>query len=169
VAWETTVGPNSYPQTQPGCDPVNHKYIGGTKPSYINANCTLSPLYRPHRLCRLSAALFSGAAILLPTARFYCANLLGNAGRPPQPRSWHEMVNVDFSATRTSPIPSHFGEFQRPVPGGGSSNIFNHSNFLPTRAACWRGKSVTPQGQITTNGFMEPWRTQPSWTCSCIE
>jgi len=28
------------PDRIPGCDPVNHNYIGGTSPSYINLNAT---------------------------------------------------------------------------------------------------------------------------------
>src|SRR5258708_28298513 len=31
------------PNRIPGCDPVNHNYIGGTSPSYINANCYTLP------------------------------------------------------------------------------------------------------------------------------
>jgi len=40
-------GPIPIPNLVPGCDPVNHNYIGSTKPIYINTSCYTLPAATP--------------------------------------------------------------------------------------------------------------------------
>jgi Carboxypeptidase regulatory-like domain/TonB dependent receptor/TonB-dependent Receptor Plug Domain len=145
------------PNRIPGCDPVNHNYIGGTSPSYINVNCYTLPTVSASSPLAAQCGTFSGAATPPPSGQVYCANLLGNAGRNTLigPR----LVNVDFSATKNFPIhrvSENFNvQFRAEI-----FNIFNHSNFLPPEPLAGAG-IFDATGAIATNGFMDTLATQP--------
>jgi hypothetical protein len=144
------------PNRIPGCDPVNHNYIGGTSPSYINVNCYSLPTVSALSPLAAQCGTFSGA-IPPPSGQVYCANLLGNAGRNTVigPR----LVNMDFSATKNFPIhrvSENFNvQFRAEI-----FNIFNHSNFLPPEPLAGAG-IFDATGAIATNGFMDTLATQP--------
>ena len=145
------------PNRIPGCDPVNHNYIGGTSPSYINANCYTLPTVSASSPLAAQCGTFSGAATPPPSGQVYCANLLGNAGR--NTLIGPKFVNVDFSATKNFPIhriSENFNvQFRAEI-----FNIFNHSNFLPPEPLAGAG-IFDATGAVTTNGFMDTLATQP--------
>jgi len=145
------------PNRIPGCDPVNHNYIGGTSPSYINANCYTLPTVSASSPLAAQCGTFSGAAAPPPSGQVYCANLLGNAGR--NTVIGPKFVNVDFSATKNFPIhriSENFNvQFRAEI-----FNIFNHSNFLPPEPLAGAG-IFDATGAVTTNGFMDTLATQP--------
>ncbi len=76
--------PFGIPDRVPGCDPINHNYIGSATPVYINENCFRPPTVAASSPLAPLCTDFSGAnhsAPYLPSGRVYCANLVGNAGR----------------------------------------------------------------------------------------
>src|SRR5882672_20732 len=111
-----------------GCDPVNHNYIGGASPSYINVNCYALPTVSASSPLAAQCGTFSGAATPPPSGQVYCANLLGNAGR--NSVVGPKLVNFDFSTTKNIPIhrisETFNVQFRAEI-----FNIFNHSNFVP--------------------------------------
>ena len=144
------------PNLIPGCDPVNHNYIGGTSPSYINVNCYTLPTVSASSPLAAQCGTFSGAAAP-PSGQVYCANLLGNAGR--NSVVGPKLVNLDFSATKNFPIPriseTFNVQFRAEI-----FNIFNHSNFVPPEPLA--GASIfQANGAAQNNGFMDNLATQP--------
>jgi hypothetical protein len=142
------------PSRIPGCDPVNHNYIGGTSPSYINVNCYTLPKSTPAiaAQCQTFGATLTQAGI--PGT---CANLLGNAGR--NSVIGPKLVNLDFSATKNFPIhrisETFNVQFRAEI-----FNILNHSNFVPPEPLNGAG-IFDASGAAITNGFLDNLATQP--------
>ena len=142
------------PSRIPGCDPVNHNYIGGTSPSYINVNCYTLPKSTPAiaAQCQTFGATLTQAGI--PGT---CANLLGNAGR--NSVIGPKLVNLDFSATKNFPIhrisETFNVQFRAEI-----FNILNHSNFVPPEPLNGAG-IFDASGAVITNGFFDNLATQP--------
>lgn len=113
------------PNRIPGCDPINHNYIGGPSPLYINTAC-FTPPTAPSSFASQCAG-FPGAATSAPSGQVYCANLLGNSGRNTLvgPR----LVNVDFSATKNNSI-KRISETFNVQFRAEIFNILNRSNFV---------------------------------------
>jgi len=123
--------PFGIPDRVPGCDPINHNYIGSATPVYINENCFRPPTVSASSPLAPLCTDFSGAdhtAPYLPSGRVYCANLVGNAGR--NTIIGPKLVNFDFSATKNNPIhriSEAFNiQFRAEI-----FNIFNRSNLNP--------------------------------------
>jgi hypothetical protein len=140
-----------------GCDPVNHNYIGGTSPSYINVSCYTLPTMSASSPLASQCAAFSGAAAPPPAGQVYCANLLGNAGR--NTVIGPKLVNLDFSATKNFPIhrisETFNVQFRTEI-----FNILNHSNFVPPEPLT--GASLfDATGALLNNGFLDNLSTQP--------
>jgi hypothetical protein len=116
------------PNLVAGCDPVNHNYIGGPSPSYLNESCFTLPTVSASSPTAANCGTFAGAATPAPSGQVYCANLLGNAGR--NSIIGPKLINLDFSATKNNPIrriSETFNiQFRAEI-----FNILNHSNFAP--------------------------------------
>jgi len=116
------------PNRVAGCDPINHNYVGGPTPVYINASCFTLPTVPKTSPLAAQCTTFSGAPDISSTPNQYCANLLGNAGR--NTIIGPKLVNFDFSATKNNPIhriSEAFNiQFRAEI-----FNIFNRSNFNP--------------------------------------
>ncbi|HXM97252.1 MAG TPA: TonB-dependent receptor [Candidatus Dormibacteraeota bacterium] len=144
------------PNRVPGCDPVNHNYIGGSSPSYINVNCYALPTVSASSPLAAQCATFSGAPAP-PAGQVYCANLPGNAGR--NTVIGPKLVNVDLSAIKNIPIhrisETFNAQFRVEI-----FNIFNHSNFVPPEPIDGAG-IFDETGATITNGFMSNLVTQP--------
>jgi hypothetical protein len=140
-----------------GCDPVNHNFIGGTSPSYINVKCYALPTVATSSPLATQCNTFAGAATPPPAGQTYCSNLLGNAGR--NTLNGPKLVNVDFSATRNIPIhrisESFNVQFRAEI-----FNIFNHSNFAPPEPLFGAGV-FGENGAVATNGYLDTMATQP--------
>jgi hypothetical protein len=111
-----------------GCDPINHNFIGGTNPIYINVNCYTLPTVAASSPLAAQCGTFSGAPTPPPSGQVYCANLMGNAGR--NTLIGPKLVNMDFSATKNFPI-QRISEAFNVQFRAEIFNILNHSNFLP--------------------------------------
>jgi len=140
-----------------GCDPVNHNYIGGAKPSYININCFTLPTLPATSPFASQCANFTGVKTKPPDGQVYCANLLGNAGR--NTIIGPKLVNLDFSVTRNFPIrrisETFNVQFRTEV-----FNILNHSNFVAPEPLA--GASLFQEsGARLNNGFLDNLATQP--------
>lgn len=144
------------PDRIPGCDPVNHNYVGGTSPAYINVSCYTLPTVSASSPLASQCGNFPGAAPA-PAGQVYCANLLGNAGR--NTLIGPKLVNLDFSATKNNPvrrISETFNvQFRAEI-----FNILNHSNFAPPEPIVGAG-IFDATGATLTNGFMDNLATQP--------
>jgi len=143
------------PNRIPGCDPVNHNYIGGTNPSYINISCYTLPT-APASFAAQCAS-FSGVTTPPPAGRGYCANLLGNAGR--NTVIGPKLVNLNFSVLKNIPIhrisETFNVQFRAEI-----FNIFNHTNFNPPEPI--NGAGIFDQnGAVIANGEMDTLATQP--------
>ncbi len=144
------------PNRIPGCDPVNHSYIGGASPSYINVNCYTLPTVSASSPLAAQCGTFSGAATP-PSGQVYCANLLGNAGR--NSVIGPKFVNLDFSATKNFPI-HRISETLNVQFRAEIFNILNHSNFVPPEPLA--GASIfQANGAAQNNGFMDNLASQP--------
>jgi Carboxypeptidase regulatory-like domain/TonB-dependent Receptor Plug Domain/TonB dependent receptor len=145
------------PNLIPGCDPVNHNYIGGTNPSYINVKCYTLPTVSMSSPLASQCGTFPGAAVSAPAGQVYCANLLGNAGR--NSIVGPKLVNLDFSATKNNPIhrisETFNVQFRAEI-----FNILNHSNFAPPEPIIGAG-IFDATGAPLANGFMDNLTTQP--------
>jgi hypothetical protein len=144
------------PNRVPGCDPVNHNYIGGTSPSYINVSCYTLPTVPASSPYASQCASFPGA-VAPPAGQVYCANLLGNAGR--NTITGPKLVNLDFSATKNFPIhrisETFNVQFRTEI-----FNILNHSNFVAPEPLT--GASLfDATGAPLNNGFLDNLATQP--------
>jgi hypothetical protein len=145
------------PNRIPGCDPVNHNFIGGTSPSYINISCYTLPTVPASSPLAAQCSSFADAATPPPSGQVYCANLLGNAGR--NTVIGPKFVNLDFSATKNFPIrrisETFNVQFRAEI-----FNILNHSNFVPPEPLF--GASVFDDaGAALNNGFLDNLSTQP--------
>src|SRR5882762_3320315 len=75
------------PNITPGCDPINHNFIGGTNPVYINTSCFTLPTVAATSPLAAQCNTFpfdpaNGKPVIpAPSGQVYCSNLLGNAGR----------------------------------------------------------------------------------------
>jgi hypothetical protein len=151
--------PFGIPDIIPGCDPVNHNFIGGTKPSYINTSCYRNPtVAKTSPTAALCVNNFSGAPVLPPTSdRVYCSNLVGNAGR--NTLIGPKLLNFDFVATKNNyitKISETFNiQFRAEI-----FNIFNHSNFNPPEPGAGAGIFVEDGGP-GANGELDSLSTQP--------
>jgi hypothetical protein len=143
------------PNIIPGCDPINHNYIGGTSPSYINVSCFTLPT-APASMAS-QCANFTLAAAPPPSGQVYCANLLGNAGR--NTIIGPKLVNLDLSATKNFPIKKISEAFNIQFRAE-IFNIMNHTNFVPPEPL--NGAGIFDQdGQVIANGEMDSLATQP--------
>jgi hypothetical protein len=142
------------PDRIPGCDPVNHNYIGGTSPSYINVNCYALTKSTPAIAAQCQTFGSTSTKAGIPGT---CANLLGNAGR--NSVVGPKFVNLDFSATKNFPIhrisETFNVQFRAEI-----FNILNHSNFVPPEPLNGAG-IFDAGGAVITNGFMDNLATQP--------
>jgi len=150
--------PFGIPDIIPGCDPINHNFIGGTKPSYINTSCYRNPTVAASSpTAALCVNNFTGAAVPAPSGRVYCSNLVGNAGR--NTLIGPKLVNVDFVATKNNyitKISETFNiQFRAEI-----FNIFNHSNFNPPEPGAGAGIFVD-DGSAGANGELDSLATQP--------
>src|SRR5467141_1549027 len=144
------------PNRVPGCDPVNHNYIGGTSPSYINVNCFTLPTVSASSPLAAQCGTFSGAAAP-PSGQVYCANLMGNAGR--NTVIGPKLVNLDFSVIKNIPI-HRFSEASHVQFRAEIFNILNHTNFTPPEPI--NGAGIFDQtGAIIASGEMGNLATQP--------
>jgi len=144
------------PNRVPGCDPVNHNYIGGTSPSYINVNCFTLPTVSASSPLAAQCGTFSGAAAP-PSGQVYCANLMGNAGR--NTVIGPKLVNLDFSVIKNIPI-HRFSEASHVQFRAEIFNILNHTNFTPPEPI--NGAGIFDQtGAIIASGEMSNLATQP--------
>jgi outer membrane receptor protein involved in Fe transport len=119
------------PNITPGCDPINHGYIGSKTPVYIKTGakgCYSLPTVAATSPLAPQCLNFDAAEAPPPTGQVYCANLMGNAGRNTivGPR----LINFDFSATKNNPIHRISETFNIQFRAE-MFNIFNHSNFNP--------------------------------------
>jgi hypothetical protein len=140
-----------------GCDPVNHNYIGGTSPSYINVSCYTLPTVSASSPFASQCATFPDAENPPPSGQVYCANLLGNAGR--NTVAGPKLVNLDFSVTKNFPIhrisETFNVQFRTEI-----FNILNHSNFVPPEPLSGASLFDTT-GATLNNGFLDNLATQP--------
>ena len=115
--------PFGIPDIIPGCDPINHNFIGGTKPSYINASCYRNPtVANTSPTAALCANNFSGAPVLPVTSdRVYCSNLVGNAGR--NTLIGPKLVNFDFVRDQEQLHHEDLGDVQCSVPSGNFQHL----------------------------------------------
>jgi hypothetical protein len=145
------------PNRVPGCDPINHNYIGGTSPAYINVSCFTLPTVSASSPLAAGCTNFKGAAAPAPSGQVYCANLLGNAGR--NTIIGPKLVNLDFSATKNNPIhriSETFNiQFRAEI-----FNILNHTNFVPPEPYNNAG-IFDDTGAIIAHGEMDNLATQP--------
>jgi hypothetical protein len=144
------------PNLIPGCDPINHNYIGGTSPTYINVKCYTLPTVPATSPLASQCGNFPGAKAP-PAGQVYCANLLGNAGR--NSIVGPMLVNLDFSATKNTPIrrisETFNVQFRAEI-----FNILNRSNFVPPEPL--NGAGIFDQtGAPLATGFMDTLATQP--------
>jgi hypothetical protein len=139
-----------------GCDPVNHNYIGGASPSYINVSCFTLPTMPANSPYASQCANFPGAP-MPPHGQVYCANLLGNAGR--NTIIGPKLVNLDFSLTKNFPIhrisETFNVQFRTEI-----FNILNHSNFVAPEPLAG-GSLFDATGARLNNGFLDNLATQP--------
>jgi hypothetical protein len=142
------------PDLIPGCDPVNHNYIGGTSPSYINVSCFTLPKSNPAIAAQCQTF---GSDATTPGIPGTCANLLGNAGR--NTIIGPKLVNVDVSATKNFPI-TRISEAFNVQFRAEIFNVFNHTNFAPPEPL--NGAGIFDQtGAVIANGEMDNLATQP--------
>ncbi len=146
------------PNITPGCDPVNHNYIGGPSPSYLNESCYTLPTVSASSPTAANCGTFSGAATPAPSGQVYCANLLGNAGR--NSIIGPKLINLDFSATKNNPIrriSETFNiQFRAEI-----FNILNHSNFAPFEPTAGGGVFNPDGSDGGGNGALDSLSTGP--------
>jgi hypothetical protein len=155
--------PFAIPNLVPGCDPVNHNYIGGTKPIYINTSCYTLPAATPAIASQCMPFGFVGhnpsktPDPFKPGIAGTCANLMGNAGR--NTLIGPKLVNLDFSATKNNPIhrisETFNVQFRAEI-----FNIFNHTNFVPPTPGAGAG-IFKENGKAGADGSMDTLATQP--------
>jgi hypothetical protein len=116
------------PNRVAGCDPINHNFIGGTSPKYLNPSCfTLPTVSASSPTAALCTNVFSSAPTA-PAGTVYCSNLLGNAGR--NSIVGPKLVNLDFSVFKNFPV-TRISESFKVQFRAEMFNVLNHSNFQP--------------------------------------
>jgi len=152
------------PNYTPGCDPINHNYVGGTNPIYINTNCFTLPTVAATSPLAAQCKTFpfdpaNGKPVVpAPAGQVYCSNLLGNAGR--NTIVGPKLINLDFSATKNNPIrriSETFNiQFRAEI-----FNILNRTNFVPPLP--YSGGSIFEENgaRVPQSGFMDQLATQP--------
>ena len=149
------------PNLVPGCDPVNHNFIGGNSPVYINSSCYTLPTVPKTSPLAAQCGDFQGAPTLPSTSPVvYCSNLLGNAGR--NSITGPKLVNVDFSMTKNTAI-KRISETFNVQFRAEIFNIFNHSNFVPPAPISGQGGAAlfNQDGSSTGAGQIDTLATQP--------
>jgi len=146
------------PNVAPGCDPVNHNFIGSSSPAYFNVSCFTLPTVSSSSPLASQCANFTGKGVPAPpTGAVYCANLLGNSGRNRiiGPR----LVNLDFSLLKNNYIPKISEVFNIQFRAE-FFNILNHSNFVPPEPI--NGGSIfNGDGSAGSPGTIDNLATQP--------
>jgi len=148
------------PNLTPGCDPINHDFVGPAFPVYINATCYTPPTVSASSPLAAQCGTFSGAGTA-PSGQVWCANLLGNAGR--NSITGPHLVNVDFSMVKNTAI-KRISETFNVQFRAEIFNIFNHSNFLPPSPVTGKGGAtvLNTDGSITGGGgVIDSLSTQP--------
>ncbi len=152
------------PNLTAGCDPINHNFIGGTNPVYINTSCFTLPTVLATSPLAAQCTTFpfdpkhGKPVIPAPTGEVYCSNLMGNAGR--NTITGPKLVNLDFSATKNNPIrrisETFNVQFRAEI-----FNILNHTNFVPPLP--YSGNSIFKEdgSRVGGSGFMDQLATQP--------
>jgi hypothetical protein len=152
------------PNLTAGCDPINHNFIGGTNPVYLNTSCFTLPTVLATSPLAAQCTTFPfdpthGKPVIAPPAgQVYCSNLLGNAGR--NTIIGPKLVNLDFSATKNNPIrrisETFNVQFRAEI-----FNILNHTNFVPPLP--YSGNSIFNEdgSRVGGSGFMDQLATQP--------
>jgi hypothetical protein len=152
------------PNITPGCDPINHNFIGGTNPVYINTSCFTLPTVLATSPLASQCTTFpfdptNGKPVIAPpSGQVYCSNLLGNAGR--NTIIGPKLVNLDFSATKNNPIrrisETFNVQFRAEI-----FNILNHTNFVPPLP--YSGGTIFNEdgSAVGGGGFMDQLATQP--------
>jgi len=152
------------PNRIPGCDPVNHDFIGGPSPVYINSNCYTLPTVSASSPLAPQCGTFTGGSdgpvAPPPAGQVYCANLLGNAGR--NSINGPKLVNVDFSMTKNTAI-KRISETFNVQFRAEIFNIFNHTNFIPPEPVSGQsGAQIFNQdGSSSGAGQMDALATSP--------
>jgi hypothetical protein len=152
------------PNLIPGCDPVNHNFIGGNSPIYINSSCYTLPTVSASSPLAAQCAPFTGGSdgpvAAPPSGQVYCSNLLGNAGR--NSITGPKLVNVDFSMTKNTAI-KRISETFNVQFRAEIFNIFNHSNFVPPAPISGQGGAAlfNQDGSSTGAGQIDTLATQP--------
>jgi hypothetical protein len=144
------------PNRVPGCDPINHNFIGGPSPIYINTACFTPPTAPASFAAQCGG--FSGAATAAPSGQVYCANLLGNAGR--NSITGPKLVNVDFSMVKNNAIKRISETFNIQFRAE-IFNILNHSNFVAPGPLDGGDLLNTDGSAISGAGFLNGLATQP--------
>jgi len=146
------------PNVAPGCDPVNHNFIGSSSPAYFNVSCFTLPTVSSSSPLASQCANFTGKGVPAPPpGAVYCANLLGNSGRNRiiGPR----LVNLDFSLLKNNYIPKISEVFNIQFRAE-FFNILNHSNFVPPEPI--NGGSIfNGDGSAGSPGTIDNLATQP--------
>jgi hypothetical protein len=150
------------PNLIPGCDPINHNYIGGASPSYINVNCYRFPTVSVSSPLANQCGTFSDGSVnenagTPPAGQIWCPNLLGNAGR--NTLKGPRFVNLDFSATKDFPVHRISEQFKVQFRAE-IFNILNHSNFVAPEPLNGAG-IFDDTGAVITNGEMDALASQP--------
>jgi hypothetical protein len=150
------------PNIIPGCDPINHNFIGSASPTYINVNCYVAPNVPASVAGSLPypCSTFTGAPALT-NGNVYCANMLGDAGR--NSITGPHLVNVDFSMVKNSPIKRISETFNIQFRAE-IFNIFNHSNLLPPEpvSSSAGAQVLNTDGSFTDGaGVIDSLATQP--------
>jgi hypothetical protein len=151
------------PNYTPGCDPINHNFVGGTNPVYLNTSCFTLPTVAATSPLAAQCNTFPfnppiTPVIPAPSGQVYCSNLLGNAGR--NTIIGPKLVNLDFSATKNNPIrrisETFNVQFRAEI-----FNILNHTNFVPPLP--YSGGSIFNEdgSRAGGSGFMDQLATQP--------
>jgi hypothetical protein len=152
------------PNLIPGCDPINHNFIGGNSPIYINSSCYTLPTVSASSPLAGQCAPFTGGSdgpvAAPPAGQVYCSNLLGNAGR--NSITGPKLVNVDFSMTKNTAI-KRISETFNVQFRAEIFNIFNHSNFVPPAPISGQGGAAlfNQDGSSTGAGQIDTLATQP--------
>jgi Carboxypeptidase regulatory-like domain/TonB-dependent Receptor Plug Domain len=152
------------PNLIPGCDPINHNFIGGNSPIYINSSCYTLPTVSASSPLAAQCAPFTGGSDgpvpAPPAGQVYCSNLLGNAGR--NSITGPNLVNVDFSMTKNTAI-KRISETFNVQFRAEIFNIFNHSNFVPPEPVSASGGAAlfNQDGSSAGAGQIDSLATQP--------
>jgi Carboxypeptidase regulatory-like domain/TonB dependent receptor/TonB-dependent Receptor Plug Domain len=139
--------------TVPGCDPINHGYVGSDpgSPLWIKSSCYTLPSVPTASLGSLPypCAPFASPAVTPAAGQTLCSNLLGNTGRNtingPRFFSWDLSVLKNFPITKISE--SFAIQFRAEM-----FNVTNHDNFVPPQPGSGDGNSLLYGADGSNNG-----------------